>query len=447
MEVLLLGTGSADGWPNAFCRCASCARQLADGALRTPTAALVDDVLLLDCGPETPRAALRAGRRLDRLRAVLLTHGHPDHSAPMALLSRAWAHRDEPLVVAGPPDVLDAWRPWGAPDADVAWRPVVPGDVLQVDGYRVAALDAAHDQPSVTWLVTDPAGRRLLYATDTGPLPDATVRALADVPLAALLLECTFGDYEQHRTRHHDLRTFAADVARLRRTGAVDAGTHVVAVHLSHHNPPETELARRLAAWGATPGRDGEVVDAGQRRCPPAPPRRVLVLGGARSGKSAAAERLLAAEPDVTYVATGPPAGDDDADWAARVRHHRSRRPQGWRTVETTDVVAALRSACSPVLVDCAGTWLAAVLQRSGAWDGTPGWQERAQEEVDALVTAWRQTTVPVVAVSNEVGSGVVPAHRSGAVFRDWLGRLNQRLAAHSERTLLVVAGRTVELP
>ncbi|MFP5336800.1 MAG: bifunctional adenosylcobinamide kinase/adenosylcobinamide-phosphate guanylyltransferase [Actinomycetes bacterium] len=447
MEVLLLGTGSADGWPNAFCRCASCAAQLDAGVLRTPTAALVDDVLLLDCGPETPRAALRAGRRLDRLEAVLLTHAHPDHSAPMALLSRAWAHRCEPLVVAGPAEVVEQWRRWTPADTPVRWRPVEAGDRVRVGPYVAHALAADHDGAAVLWLVTDAGGHRLLYATDTGPLPEETVTALSGTALDLLLLEETFGDHAAHRTRHLDLPGFGADLARLRRAGAVDDGTRVVAVHLGHHNPPDAELGRRLAAWGATAGRDGEVVTAGQAPRRPSPPRRTLVLGGARSGKSTAAERLLAAEPAVTYVATGPPPDGADDDWAARVRHHRQRRPAAWRTVETTDLAAALRSATTPLLVDCLGTWLTAVLTDAGAWDDAPGWEEQAQDAVDELLAAWREVTVPLVAVSNEVGSGVVPSHPSGAIFRDWLGRLNQRVAAASERRLLVVAGRTVDLP
>ncbi|NEK60550.1 MBL fold metallo-hydrolase [Geodermatophilus sabuli] len=446
MEVLLLGTGSADGWPNAFCRCASCSRQLADGVLRTPTSALVDDVLLLDCGPETPRSALRAGRRLDRLEAVLLTHAHPDHSAPMALLARSWADRTEPLLLAGPAAVLDDWRPWVGPDARVRWQPVTPGDRFSIGRYAVEALAADHDEPAVLWLVTDGEGRRLLYATDTGPLPAGTVAALTGRRLDLLLLEDTFGDSATHGTRHLDLRSFAAETARLRRAGALDDDSRVVAVHLSHHNPPEEELGRRLAELGASAGRDGEVVlsGAGQRRTPA---HRTLVLGGARSGKSTAAERLLAAEPDVTYVATGRPPDDADADWAQRVRHHRERRPATWRTLETTDLARALDEARGPVLVDCLGTWLTAVLTDAGAWDDVARWEERAQRQVDELLRAWRSVDVPVVAVSNEVGSGVVPAHRSGGVFRDWLGRLNQAVAAASERSLLLVAGRVVELP
>ena len=79
MKVQLLGTGSADGWPNAFCRCAACRSAT---TVRSPTCALVDDTLLLDCGPETPRAALRNAGGLHGVTHLLITHDHPDHSAP-----------------------------------------------------------------------------------------------------------------------------------------------------------------------------------------------------------------------------------------------------------------------------------------------------------------------------------------------------------------------------
>jgi adenosylcobinamide kinase/adenosylcobinamide-phosphate guanylyltransferase len=434
MEVVLLGTGSADGWPNPFCRCASCAAQAAAGELRSPTAALVDDVLLLDCGPEAPRSALRAGRRLDRLAAVLLTGARPDPSAPTALLSRARARRHEPLLVAGPAAVLERWRAETAPEGPVRWQPVGPGDVVEVAGYAVQALAAAHERPAVLYLVEDGAGARLLYGAGTGPLPEETVASLAERPADLLLLEETSG----------------RGLARLRAAGAVRDGAEVVAVHLGHHNPPSPRLDARLAAWGARPGRDGEVIALAT----PAPalitgsrhPARTLVLGGARSGKSTAAERLLGSEPVVTYVATGPAADGSDPAWAERVRRHRERRPADWRTVETADAAAALRSARTPVLLDCLGTWLTGVLTGAGAWEEAPGWQQRAQAGVDDLLAAWRDVRVPVVAVSNEVGSGVVPAHASGIVFRDWLGRLNQAVGDASERVLLVVAGRAVEL-
>src|ERR1700749_2084693 len=94
---------------------------------------------------------------------------------------------------------------------------------------------------------------------------------------------------------------------------------------------------------------------------------RVLVLGGARSGKSVTAERLLAARDRVDYVATGGRAAPADLEWAARVRAHQQRRPAHWVTLETLDLAQVLagpeltaRDRATPVLVDCLSTWLAA---------------------------------------------------------------------------------------
>jgi adenosylcobinamide kinase/adenosylcobinamide-phosphate guanylyltransferase len=152
MRVRLLGTGSADGWPNAFCDCASCLAAHRAGQWRGPTSALVDDRILLDCGPETPRAALRHGTGLQRVTHVLITHNHPDHSAPMALLARSWAGRTEPLTVVGTESVIASWCLWVGPDEPIRWRVVLPGDVLDAGGYTVRVLAAAHgDEQAVVY--------------------------------------------------------------------------------------------------------------------------------------------------------------------------------------------------------------------------------------------------------------------------------------------------------
>ncbi|UCM87605.1 bifunctional adenosylcobinamide kinase/adenosylcobinamide-phosphate guanylyltransferase [Streptomyces marincola] len=174
---------------------------------------------------------------------------------------------------------------------------------------------------------------------------------------------------------------------------------------------------------------------------------RVLVTGGVRSGKSRHAEALLAGRADVAYVAPGPTAEEDrDPDWAARVAAHRARRPPGWRTHETRDVAGVLRAAPGPVLVDCLGTWLTGVIDGRGLWDA-PG--ERAAEAVHALVDevaeAVRAAT-DIVLVTNEVGLGVVPSHRSGRLFRDLLGTVNQRVADACDEVHLVIAGRVLVL-
>jgi nicotinate-nucleotide--dimethylbenzimidazole phosphoribosyltransferase len=173
-------------------------------------------------------------------------------------------------------------------------------------------------------------------------------------------------------------------------------------------------------------------------------PFRVLILGGARSGKSVTAERLLAGRDRVDYVASGPLPSPADPDWAERVRVHQERRPAHWATLETLDledVLAAAGRVDTPLLVDCLSTWLAGVMDECGLWTGAADADKNLAERVDGLVDAWRSTRRQVVAVSNEVGSGVVPATVSGIRFRDELGVLNARIAAESEQVWLCVAG------
>jgi adenosylcobinamide kinase/adenosylcobinamide-phosphate guanylyltransferase len=162
------------------------------------------------------------------------------------------------------------------------------------------------------------------------------------------------------------------------------------------------------------------------------------VLGGSRSGKSAHAESLLAGVADVTYLATSV-GSDGDVEWAARVAAHRARRPAGWRTVETTAPSELLSGGT--VLVDSVTTWVAALMDEAGVWTDEPGALDRLAGRCDALVNAWAMTPAHVVAVSDEVGLGVVPETRAGRLFRDTLGEVNQRLAGTADEVWFVVAG------
>lgn len=172
-------------------------------------------------------------------------------------------------------------------------------------------------------------------------------------------------------------------------------------------------------------------------------PDLTFVLGGARSGKSRHAEQLVQARASrlalpVTYVATARDAGD--AEFAARIAHHRARRPAQWGLVEADldlpGVIAETADGRACVLVDCLTLWLANVLCPA---DGQP--TDDAAACVDALEAALAHARGPVVVVSNEIGLGVVPM---GAVTRryvDELGRLNQRVAALAREVTLMVAG------
>ena len=161
----------------------------------------------------------------------------------------------------------------------------------------------------------------------------------------------------------------------------------------------------------------------------------VLVLGGARSGKSAMAERLaaaLAAGSPVTVLATAVVLDDD---MAARVAAHRARRPAGWTTIESgTELVDSLRATEGTAVVDSLGTWVAA----------HPGMAVDGDGLCAALVD--RQGVGHTVVVSEEVGLGVHPSSEAGRRFRDVLGELNQAVAAVADEVLLAVAGRALTL-
>ncbi len=429
MKLQLLGTGSSDGWPNPWCSCASCHAARTAGELRGQTGVLVDDRVLLDCGPDVPRAATRFGADLGTVDLLLIGHAHPDHCGPQALMWRGWSSRSErPLEVIAPAAVIERCRPWADPTGPISFTAVEPGADLVRLGYRVRTHAARHGGadigPAVLYDVTGPDGARLLYAVDTAPLPDGELPGDPAQPYDVLLLEDTFGDDDQRVGDHHGLDDFAATVSALRRTGALTSRSQVVAVHLGHGNPAGAELHRRLALIGAAAHPDGAVLHSGPPADTSAPkPRRVLITGGARSGKSQEAERRLAGAPEVTYVATAQEY-PDDAEWSARLAAHRARRPAHWCTVETAVLAPLLREPGPPLLIDCLGLWLA-----------------RESEDPDALVEAWRACQREVVLVTNEVGSGVVPATESGRAFRDGLGRLNARIAAEADEVWHCVAG------
>ncbi|HTX81704.1 MAG TPA: bifunctional adenosylcobinamide kinase/adenosylcobinamide-phosphate guanylyltransferase [Streptosporangiaceae bacterium] len=389
MHVLLTGTGGADGWPHEGCRCASCMRARSAGVRRAPGQVRVDGML-------------EFGVR------QLMTN--PTATAGTAA-SASSAHRIAPL----------------------------PGGIE----------------------VTSPDGGRLLLAAGPAQVPEP---APGSAPYDIALL---------------DLLASPAQLGRLRAAGFVSEQTIVVAMYCDHRISSEQELARRCQLWGVAVGHDGQLISSRDPTRPgatgsvasgvsptgPARPHRTLIIGGGRSGKSTEAELRLAGEPSVTYLAAGPwaavaagsgsgqpgswigPDGQPDAEWARRVATHRARRPPDWRTVESLDIAGQLRQETGALLIDGIGTWLAGVMDQAGVWAGDTRGAEILQGRIDELIEAWRQTSALLVAVSDQVGAGLVPAYPSGRAFRDQLGWLNQRLAAESEVVLLTVAGRVTTLP
>jgi adenosylcobinamide kinase / adenosylcobinamide-phosphate guanylyltransferase len=165
-----------------------------------------------------------------------------------------------------------------------------------------------------------------------------------------------------------------------------------------------------------------------------------LLLGGARSGKSALAARLAGRwDGPVTVVVTGEAR---DGEMAERIRRHRAERPSTWRTVESPrELEAALAGAPADafVLLDCLTLWVSNLME-----DGLTDEQVRRRARSAAAVAAAR--AAPTVAVSNEVGAGIVPADALSRRYRDLLGQVNAAWAAAAGEALLLVAGRAVAL-
>lgn len=163
-------------------------------------------------------------------------------------------------------------------------------------------------------------------------------------------------------------------------------------------------------------------------------PPLTLVLGGARSGKSAAAERLVTANPGPwTYIATAEALDDEMRE---RIARHRADRVPGWITIEEPlDLVGALRRGEGPALVECLTLWTSNLLHH--------GKDVHAQ---GLALLAGLPAGRPVVMVANEVGLGVVPQTPLGRRFRDAAGHLNQSVAARADRVLMMVAGLPLNL-
>lgn len=183
-------------------------------------------------------------------------------------------------------------------------------------------------------------------------------------------------------------------------------------------------------------------------------PRLILVLGGARSGKSTFAERLAQdSRRTVAFIATAT-ASDDDM--RQRIERHRGQRPTEWSTIEEPlNLAFAVRQAASQadvLLLDCMTLWVSNWLFTQGQIDDTSSvilpYYESVLAEINKLLAAFSALDArkDLIIVTNEVGSGVVPAYTSGRLYRDVLGLVNQRLAAMADRVYLMVAGLGIDI-
>jgi len=169
----------------------------------------------------------------------------------------------------------------------------------------------------------------------------------------------------------------------------------------------------------------------------------VLILGGARSGKSSFAQRLAKkAGSNVLFLATAQ-AGDDEM--AERIARHKTSRPATWHTIEEPLELASVlqreASSTDVVIVDCLTLWLNNLLLKEGGTSET-----EVLEQVDRLLDVYKNGTASYIVVSGEVGLGLVPPYPLGRIYRDILGWVNQKVASRADKVFLMVAGIPLEL-
>lgn len=282
MQLTFLGTAAAEGFPAPFCRCPNCgrARELGGRSLRKRSSVLIDDLLLIDFGPDLVAAAQTLGLDLRDVCYGLQTHEHQDHLDPTYFHYRAPGYHfgDVPIlhyfatagtlgrIAAADPDV----PPDGLLDPAVGQRlrleahVVAPFETFAVGPYRVTSVPAVHDPRLVALLYAiERDGRALFYGTDTAPLPDATLRALRErgYRFNVVVLDHTLGARAENSDRHMTQRQFLSQVARMRDAGLVVGDARVIAHHFTHHgNPAYPELVALAAEHGYDVAYDGLVV-------------------------------------------------------------------------------------------------------------------------------------------------------------------------------------------
>ena len=279
MNLTFLGTSAANAFPEAFCQCANCqqARALGGASLRKRSAALINDDLLIDLGPDIMAASNQHARPLTQVRFCLQTHAHADHLDTSHLLSRSPGYGvvGAPRLhfYASPGSVRVAARllerdcaPAGLLDPAVGEQlnlEIHPIEALQsfpLDGYQVTAFPANHD-PEIDPLLyaVQANGKCLFYGTDTAVLPEETWQGFHRHKLRfdLVILDHTYGP-QQPGTDHLSASQFIEHVARMREEGLLADHARAFATHIAHEgNPAHPDLVAFAAQHGYEIAYDG----------------------------------------------------------------------------------------------------------------------------------------------------------------------------------------------
>jgi len=283
MNVTILGSGGGAGIPNPFCQCTTCetARRLGGRDRRNAPAVLIDDDLLIDCGPDVINSARQLGLSLAPLQVLVITHRHSDHLDPWFFWSRRGIKDTElPLLtVYGPRDALDSvfdfygrmfgWnRPMLERETRTVWHVVEGGSRKLIGRYRLRFIPAAHGDPALQALlltVHDAAGG-YFHCYDSGPLPEEAWALLAGSRFDVAAIDAGIGLQDDFASAGHMTAAQAIETARrLREAGLLAPQGHALATHFVHQDSgSHAEKTAYYAPHGMMAAYDGLKLSVGQ---------------------------------------------------------------------------------------------------------------------------------------------------------------------------------------
>ncbi len=267
MNITLLGTSGAEGWPGLFCRCDVCQTARAKGGknLRTRSSALLDGVLKIDFPPDILQQVVNAHVDLLGLRAILFTHAHDDHLCASELQYAGPYFVPTPLTTRlplyGPIDAICKIN--GMLEVErlpFALHVLQPYETVEIADYNVTPILAHHDPKQVcfNYIISDTSGATLLYATDTGWYDESTWHILEQHRFDAIVIECGNGPKTGSYPGHLSISDLKALRERLLESKSITAPCPVVATHFPHLGGMlHDELEATLGEFGATAGYDG----------------------------------------------------------------------------------------------------------------------------------------------------------------------------------------------
>lgn len=285
MQFRFLGTSNAGGFPNPHCACQRCmtARQLGGKNIRRQSSAMINDDLLIDLGPDVSAACIDQGIHLANIRWILQTHPHQDHIDPHQILWRTlpWAakgtqhsqwfgSRQMLGIIARTmgANALTADIEVGEPTGQhqMTLTPKRRWDSFQAGHYRVLTIASNHDDTVDSWILAiEQNGRRVLYGTDTAPLPDDTWQRVRDAGwphFDLVVFDHDAGFAQFTGATHMGSGAVRQEMDRMRALGLLTDETLVYATHLAHHSSTtHDEMEAQAAPFGYHMAWDGLIID------------------------------------------------------------------------------------------------------------------------------------------------------------------------------------------